>query len=406
VAGKPVQIIAPTRPLKLPVIDLTGMPAPQREAEALRLATADARRPFDLTRDLLLRPSLLRLGPADHVLVQTMHHVASDGWSIGILAHELAALYAAARTGSEPRLSPLPIQYADYAVWQRQWLQGDVLEEQLAYWKHQLAGLPARLELPADRPRPPTQRFRGALHWLAMPPELGESVLLLSRREEVTPFMVLLAAFQALLYGWTGQEDIAVGSPMAGRTRTAFEGLIGFFANTLVLRTDLGGTPTFRELLGRVREVVLGAHAHQEVPFEKLVEALRPPRDPSRNPLVQVNFRVQTAEPPYLQLAGLDCEPLRIDPGTARFDMAADVWLTAAGLKGYIEYSTDLFEAETIVRLAGDFEGLLRAVTGRPEARLSELDAFRTICRRDRPAEAGAPARGYRNVQRKAVELS
>ena len=310
VGGQPVQVISAPQRLCVPVIDLERTQGCDPVVEAARLATEHARRPFDLASALFLRPSLLRLGLEDYVLVLSMHHIASDGWSNDILFREVAALYEAFVTGIPATLPDLPVQYADYAVWQRQWLQGEVLEKQVAYWREQLAEIPNSLELPTDFPRPPVQHFRGAVHRLAISEPLGEAARALGRQEETTLFMTLLAAFQSLLHSYSGQEDICVGSPIAGRTRTETESLIGFFANTLVLRTRVRANLTFRQLLGQVREVALGAYAHQELPFEKVVEALRPSRDPSRNPLFQVNFvselaaRASAAGGPGMRRAG------------------------------------------------------------------------------------------------------
>ncbi|RMF36691.1 MAG: non-ribosomal peptide synthetase, partial [Chloroflexi bacterium] len=291
--GKPVQVIAPTLKLPLPLVDLSGLPKAAREAEVQRLATEEAQRPFDLSRGPLLRVTLLRLGDEEHVALLTMHHIISDGWSMRVLVQELAALYDAFSHGRPSPLPDLPIQYADFALWQREWLQGEVLEEQLAYWKQQLSGSPPVLELPTDRPRPPVQSFRGAHRPFMLPRPLSQAIKALCRREGVTPFMLLLAAFQTLLHRYTGQDDISVGTPIANRNRAEIEGLIGYFANTLVLRTDLSGDPPFRELLKRVREVALGAYAHQDLPFEMLVDALQPERDLSHTPLFQVMFVLQ-----------------------------------------------------------------------------------------------------------------
>jgi acyl-CoA synthetase (AMP-forming)/AMP-acid ligase II/NAD(P)-dependent dehydrogenase (short-subunit alcohol dehydrogenase family) len=414
VAGRPTQVICQPAAAPLAVTDLGHLPPAAREAEALRLATEEVRRPFDLSRGPLLRLHLLRIDPEDHVLVLTMHHIASDGWSLEILFRELDALYGAFSAGAAPDLPPLPIQYADYAVWQRQWLQGDVLERELAYWKQQLAGPPANLDLPADHPRPAVQSFRGAVHRVLLPATVADGALAFCRREEATLFMTLLAAFQGLLYAWTGQEDICVGSPIAGRPRIETEGLIGLFANTLVLRTQLHGGPTFRELLGRTRETALGAYAHPEVPFEKLVDALRPPRDLSRNPLFQVNFRAQMAPPARLQLSRLACSLIDLDPGIARFDFALDLWRAPEGLAGYVEYSTDLFDKATVVWMVEDFERLLVALVAHPDVPLHELDAFaeirkRPVAHRPRGTPEGTRAAGrersFAAVQRKAVPL-
>ncbi|MDQ3942480.1 MAG: condensation domain-containing protein, partial [Actinomycetota bacterium] len=371
-AGRPVQRIAPPRPLSLTVTDLGGLPESEREAQARRLAREETRRPFELARGPLLRASLLRLGDEEHVLLLTMHHIASDGWSDAVFFRELAALYEAFSTGEPSPLAELPIQYVDYTVWQRQWLAGEVLDEQLGYWKRQLADVSA-LQLPTDRPRPAVQTHRGARQELMLPGPLTEALKDLSRREGATLFMVLLAAFQALLARYSGQEDIAVGTPIAGRNRAETEGLIGFFVNTLVLRTDLSGDPTFRELLGRVRETTLEAYAHQDLPFEKLVEELEPQRDLSRTPLFQVMFALQNVPQQDPELADLTLSRLRVESGTAKFDLTLSMIEEAKGLKGSLEYNTDLFEAATIERMLGHFRTLLEGIMTEPERRISEL---------------------------------
>jgi amino acid adenylation domain-containing protein len=369
----PVQVIAEHRSVALPVTDLSIYPEPEREAHALRLAAAEARRHFDLARDILLRASLLRLEAAEHVLLVTLHHIAADGWSMGLLLQELAALYAAYADGRPVPLPELPIQYADYALWQRQWLHGGVLAAQLAYWKRQLAAPLPALRLPTDRPRPPVLTFRGAREPLLLPHPLTEALRALSRREGVTLFMTLLAAFQTLLHRYTGQDDIIVGSPIAGRTQAETEGLIGFFVNTLVLRTDMSGNPNFRELLGRVRKITSGAYAHQDLPFERLVEELQPERDLSRSPLVQVMLILQNAARQTLELPGLTLTPLEVDSGTAKFDLTLSMIEEDKGLRGWLEYNTDLFEAVTIRRLLGHFHSLLAGILTDPEQRLAEL---------------------------------
>ncbi|RMF30995.1 MAG: non-ribosomal peptide synthetase, partial [Chloroflexi bacterium] len=321
VGGKPRQVIAPPKPLPLPLVDLTGLPEARREAEVQRLAQEEARRPFDLAHGPLLRVQLLKLDDEEHVVLVTMHHIVSDGWSMGVFVREIAALYAAFAAGEPSPLPELPIQYADFAAWQRKWLQGETLEKQLAYWKEQLSGSPPVLELPTDRPRPSVQTSRGASFAFALPQDLSQAIQALSQEEGVTLFMTLLAAFQTLLYRYTGQEDICVGTPIANRNRPEIEGLIGFFVNTLVLRTDLSGNPRFTELLKRVREVALGAYAHQDLPFEMLVEALQPQRDMSHSPLFQVMFVLQNVPLEALELPDLTLRPVDVDRGTATFDL-------------------------------------------------------------------------------------
>ncbi len=373
VQGKPVASPAPPCPFSVPVEDLSAADPAARGAKARHLAAEEARQPMDLSRSPLLRTRLLRLGTEDHLLVLVLHHSVSDGWSMGVFHRELAALYEAFSQGRPSPLPELPIDYADFAAWQRQWLQGEVLEDQLAYWKRQLGGKLPALDLPTDRPRPPLQTFRGAVKSFALGPELTAALKALSRREEVTLFMTLLAAFQTLLHRHTGQEDLLVGSPIAGRTRTETEGLIGLFLNTLVLRTDLSGDPTFRELLKRVRQVALEAYAHQDLPFEKLVDALQPERDLSRPPLFQVMFTLQNLPLQPLELAGLNIHPTPLDSGTAKFDLTLTLAEQEGGLAGAVEYNTDLFDEPTIGRLIGHLQTLLEGVTANPDDHISRV---------------------------------
>jgi amino acid adenylation domain-containing protein len=302
-----------------------------------------------------------------------MHHIISDGWSMGVLVRELGALYPAFAAGQPSPLPELPIQYADFASWQRQWLAGEVLDYQLAYWKRQLAGAPPALELPTDRPRPAVQSYRGAALPVQLPRALSEALAALSRQEGVTLFMTLLAAFQALLWRYTGQDDIVVGSPIAGRTRAEIAPLIGFFVNTLVLRTDLSGEPTFRELLGRVREMTLGAYAHQDMPFDKLVDELQPERDMSRSPLFQVMFALQNTPMPALSLAEVTLSPLEAARPTAKFDLTLMLEEAREGIRGTLEYRTDLFDRATIERMAGHYRTLLEGIVEAPGRQVSEL---------------------------------
>jgi amino acid adenylation domain-containing protein len=394
VDGIPRQVIAEHRTVVLALIDLSAWPEAARKAEAQRLMREEAQRPLDLTCDVLLRATLLRLGPAEHILLLTMHHIASDGWSMRVLSDEVATLYRAFARGAPSPLAALPIQYADYAVWQRQWLQGAVLDAQLAYWQAQLAGVPV-LELPLDHPRPAVQTFRGARQPLRLPQPLTEALKALSQREGVTLFMTLLAAFQTLLQRYTGQDDIAVGSPIAGRTRAELEGLIGFFVNTLVLRTDLSGNPTFPELLGRVREVTLGAYAHQDLPFERLVEELQPERRLSHSPLFQVMLALQNAPRQTLDLPGLTVSRLEVDRGTAQFDLTLVLWEEAEGLVGTLEYNRDLFEAPTIQRLLGHFRHVLAGIVANPARRLAELPLLGTAERQQLLVAWNATAAEY-----------
>jgi amino acid adenylation domain-containing protein len=371
--GEPFQIILPEQPLAIHLINVDELPETDRQAEVQRLATIEARKCFDMARGPLLRTTALRLGSEEHVLLLTMHHIISDGWSIGVLVREVAALYAAFLEGEVSPLPELLVQYADYAVWQREWLQGAALDEQLAYWREQLGpGLPI-LELPTDRPRPRVQTFQGASLTFELSRSLTDELKALSRRSGVTLFMTLLAAFQVLLARYTGQEEVAVGTPIANRRRKEIENLIGFFVNTLVLRTDLSGNPGFRRLLGRVREVCLGGYAHQDLPFEKLVEELQPARDLSLTPLFQVLFVLQNAPQEELALPGLALHYLEIQTGTAKFDLVMQLEESAQGLTGILEYSTELFDASTIQRLLGHFEVLLQGIIANQDSNISSL---------------------------------
>ncbi|HEY0171187.1 MAG TPA: amino acid adenylation domain-containing protein, partial [Pyrinomonadaceae bacterium] len=371
--GEPRQLVNEPTPFRLPVVDLTSLDADEREAEALRLAEEEARRLFDLSRDPLLRARLLRLGEDRHVLLMSTHHIASDGWSRGVLVGELMEFYEAFGEGRAPALPALPVQYADYAVWQREYLAGETLEEQLRYWRTQLGGELPALELPADRTRPPVPSYRGAYYHLEFPEKLGARLNALGRESGATLFMALLAAFDVLLYRYTGRTDIVVGTPTAGRNRREVENLIGFFINTLVLRADLSGDPTFRELLGRVRDAALGAQANQELPFEKLVEELHPQRDMSRNPLFQIAFGLQNAPAQDFALRGLTMTPLDVGSGSSRFDLEFHLWEDGDSLAGAVIYSTDLFEEATLARLQTHFVRLLEGVAADPGARISEL---------------------------------
>src|SRR5215210_4539118 len=372
VDGEPVQMISPAMDTKLPVEDLSGVPQAEREAEAKRLALEEKRRPFDLEHGPLFRARLLWLGEEEYVLLISMHHIVSDGWSMGVFWRELGALYGAFSRGGPSPLPKLPIQYADYALWQRQWLRGEALDEQLGYWKEQLAELPV-LELPTDHPRPAVQTHRGARQELVLPESLTQALKELSRQEGTTLFMVLLGALQVLLSRYSGQEDIAIGTPIAGRTRAETEELIGFFVNTLVLRTDLSGDPSFREVLSRVREVALGAYDHQDLPFEKLVEELQPERDLSRVPLSQVFFALQNVPQEALKLPNLLLEQQKVESGTVKYDLSFFLFEEEQGLKGRLVYNAGLFDGSTIERMVGHLQTLLRSIAADPDRRLSEL---------------------------------
>ncbi len=359
---QPVQVTIPDLTLALAVNDLGLLSEMEREVRVRELLIRESQLSFDLTQGPLLRAVLLRLGRQEHILLLVMHHIISDGWSMEVFKRELAILYAAFSAGQPSPLAEPLIQYADYACWQREWLQGELLERQLAYWQKQLSQILPSLDLPTDRPRPAVQTFRGATQSFLLPMALTEALQAQSRQEGVTLFMMLLAAFKTLLYRYTGQENIAVGTPVANRTQIEIEGLIGFFVNTLVLRTDLTGNLTFRELLARVREITLGAFAHQDVPFEKLVEVLHPERDMSRNPLFQVMFVLQNTPAEPVRLPGLSVTPVEIESKAAQFDLTVSVEETDQGLYGLIEYNTDLFDANTIKQLAKHYRVLLEAV--------------------------------------------
>ncbi|HYG63434.1 MAG TPA: condensation domain-containing protein, partial [Thermoanaerobaculia bacterium] len=374
--GLPLQVIQAAAPFSLPLVDLSGLPAERREATALALAGEEAGRPFDLTglgRGPLLRAVLLRLQAADHVVAPTLHHIAGDGWSLGVLVREITALYAAAVEGRPSPLPELPVQYADYSVWQHAWLRGEVLEGEIAFWRRQLAGLPPLLELPADRPRPAVQSPRGASEPLRLPAGLARRVQALGRREGATLFMVLLAGFDALLARYSGQPDLAVGTPVAGRNRVEIEGLIGFFVNTLVLRADLSGGPSFRELLARVREAALAAHAHQDVPFEKLVQELAPERSLAHTPLFQVMLSMQSFPSTAIGLPGLSMTPVALETTAVRFDLELTFAEEGDELGARLDFASGLFDRATIRRLAGHLEALLEGATADPDQRLSEL---------------------------------
>ncbi|WP_038094811.1 condensation domain-containing protein, partial [Tumebacillus flagellatus] len=356
--GRPVQVIHEAIETHVLQTDLRTEPIEQREQKMRQLATEEAERPFDLTAGPLVRFHLLQLADEEHVLLLNMHHIVSDGWSMNVLMQEFVSLYGALAAGQTPTLAELPIQYADYATWQREWLEGDVLDEQMAYWKEQLGGELPVLQLPTDRPHPSVQTYRGQTELFTLPAELAKALRSLSRRQGATMFMTLLGAFQLLLSRYSGQEDIAVGTPIAGRTQAETEGLIGFFVNTLVMRTDLTGDPTFEELLGRVRETALGAYAHQDVPFEKLVEELQPERDLSRSPLFQVMFTMQNASSIDVELPGLTLSGIETDSQVAKFDLTLSLAEEENGLFGALEYNVDLFDAATIQRMVGHFTTL------------------------------------------------
>jgi amino acid adenylation domain-containing protein/non-ribosomal peptide synthase protein (TIGR01720 family) len=370
--GGPQQVIDVEPGIGLPVVDLSSLPANEREPETRRLVQSALLEPFDLTTGPLLRVKLLRLEEQRHVLLLVMHHIISDGWSVGLLEHEVSALYGAFVAGQPSPLPELPIQYADFSVWQKKYLNSEVLEKKLEYWKQQLAGLET-LELPTDRPRPVVKTTNGASIALNLPADLTGQLRDLARQEATTLYMLLLAACQVLLFRYTDQADVAVGSPVAGRTRSETESLIGCFINTLVLRTDLSGDPAFTQLMRRIKEVTLDAFAHQDVPFEKLVETLQPERNLARTPLFQVLFVLQNAPRSDLQFGAAKVRPLAVETSTTKFDLTLVLGETPSGIAGLLQYNTDLFDAATVERMAAHYQTLLAGIVSGPERNISEL---------------------------------
>ncbi len=371
--GKPVQAIAAPAPLTLPVTDLRELPLPEREAQLDEIMTREAHEPFDLARGPLLRIKLVRQADDEHVLLVTMHHIVSDGWSLELFLRELATLYQAYTEGAESPLPQLPIQYADFASWQRNWLKVEKLGSLLGYWVQQLKDAPPVLELPNDHLRPASRGYNGAKQSVMLPQSLTDELKRLSREQGVTLFMVLAAAFKVVLYRYSGQQDIVIGIPSANRNQAEIEELIGFFVNTLVLRTDLSGSPTFRTLLGKIREAVIDACTHQDLPFEKLVEELQPERDASHTPLFQVMLVQQKQLMPELDCAGVCFRPLEVDTTTAKFDLTLNFAEADQELRLTLEYSTDLFEAATARRMLGHLQTLLESAVANPEQHISEL---------------------------------
>lgn len=371
--NQPLQIIKPEATTDLPMVDLSQMPAPAREAEANRLMQEMALKPFDLKRDLMLRAQLFRLSTTEHILVICTHHIASDGWSMGVFFRELGEFYEAFCKGRAPVLPELAIQYADYAVWQRDWLQGDVLQGHLDYWKKQLASAPPLLEVPLDHPRPKVQTYTGTKQPLQISKPVLDALRGLSHLEGCTLFMTLLAAFQTLLARYTGVDDIVTGSPIANRTRKEIEGLVGCFINMIVLRSDLSGEPAFIEVLKRVRKVTLDAYAHQDLPFEKLVDELQPVRDQSYSPVFQILFILQNAGQNITKLGNVKASVFEIENGTTKGDLSLFLWEGADGLTGWIEYATDLYDPPTMERMAGHYQRLLEAIVANPSERISRF---------------------------------
>ena len=373
VEGQPIQVIEAQQKVQLPVISLREIPEEVREDHLQHWLEQEAQRPFSLETGPLLRAQLVEVKEQEHVLLLCMHHIISDGWSMGVLLRELAALYTAYIAGEPSPLPALPVQYADFALWQREWLQGEVLQEQLTYWRQRLEGAPALLELPTDHPRPAVQSYRGAHYPFQLSEQMTRELKALSQREGSTLFMTLLAAFQTLLMRYSGQEDLVVGTPIANRTRVEIEPLIGFFVNTLVVRTDLSENPSFREVLRRVRQQMLEAYAHQDLPFERLVEELQPERSLSYAPLFQVMFAYHSVSQEQISWSGLMLEPMEVEAETSKFDLTLFVHEDGGVLWGSIEYSTDLFEEATIARMVGHFQTLLAGLLADPEQPIGEL---------------------------------
>ncbi|MEH2285035.1 MAG: amino acid adenylation domain-containing protein [Nostoc sp.] len=371
--GQPIQVIHSTFPIKLLVVNLQGLSPDDRESQVRQIILEEAQRPFDLVQGPLLRTTLLQLSSEEHIFLLNLHHILCDDWSLNVLFEELSTLYQAFSTGNPSPLPDLVIQYADFAAWQRQWLQGEILDNQLTYWQQHLSGSLPILELPTDYPRPLEPTYQGARQSVLIPKSLTDALNVLSRQEGTTLFMTLLAAFQTLLFRYTGQEDILVAAPISNRHRSELEGLIGFLLNTLVLRTNLSNSPSFRQLLGRVREVALSGYTYQDLPFEKLVDALQIERDLNQNPLISVMFNLQNTPRPKLTVAGLTMNRLEIDNGTSKFDLYLELRETAAGISGNLEYSTDLFKAETIALMVENFSTLLQSIISNPDQTISNL---------------------------------
>jgi amino acid adenylation domain-containing protein len=373
VDGEPIQIIMPAMTLSLPVLDFRAHAMADGERNFQRLATREAQQPFDLAAGPLWRTHLVRLGDEEYILLVVMHHIISDGWSMALFIQEIASLYEAFSAGRPSPLSELPLQYADYAIWQREWLRGEVLDAQLGYWKQRLGNELPVLELPTDRPRPPVQTFRGTHQTMTLSRRVAEKLKRLGQRHSATLFMTVLAAFKLLLYRYTGQDDVLVGTPIANRNRGETEKLLGFFGNTLVLRTDLSGEPSFLELLARIREVALEAYAHQDLPFEKLLDELQPKRDMSRTPLFQIMFVFENAPSPTLELANLSLSHVETTMDAAKFDLTFGVAEDERGLLVSLEYNTDLFEDATIKRMLEHYRVLVESILADPEQPITRL---------------------------------
>jgi alpha-ketoglutarate-dependent taurine dioxygenase len=409
-AGVPVQAVAPPAPVPLPAIDLSALPEAARRERLLAIGETGARTPFDLARGPLLRLLLIAEGGGHHTLLFILHHIVTDGWSMSILVREIAALYSAAVGGEAAFLRELPVQYGDFAAWQRRWLAGEALEAQLAYWRRQLAGAPAVLPLPTDRPRPDEQTFAGRSLPLSLRGVSLPALRRLALGNGVTPFMLLFAGFQVLLRGLTGEEDIVVGTDVANRNRGETEGLIGFFINQLPLRVSTAGNPTFRELISRVREVALGAYAHQDLPFEKMVDALKLDRQLRYSPVFQVKLFLLNTPVAALELPGLKITPLELEKGTANLDLTVALRESGDALTGWVNYRTDLFDAATISRLLKSFEALLARVLTDPDLAVDDLSRFishseRTQLAMEDRARQESNLQRFKQIRPKAVHV-
>ncbi|HEX2270420.1 MAG TPA: condensation domain-containing protein, partial [Pyrinomonadaceae bacterium] len=372
-AGEALQQVVERVEWRLNELDLSELPTEEQEQQLAAIVQSHIRQPFDLSAGPLFRVVLMRVAAEEHVLLLVLHHIIADGWSMGVLLRELVSLYESRTSGEQPQLPELRVQYVDYAQWQREWLSGEVLAEQIRYWKEQLAGAPPVLELPTDGPRLARNSSRGATQSFFLDQSLAERLRKVSRENEATLFMTLLAAFKVLLCRHTGQTDIVVGTPIANRTRAEIEPLIGFFVNTLVLRTELNGNPSFTELLQRVREVCLGAYAHQDMPFEKLVELLHPDRGLSHTPLFQVTFALENARHELSKLSSLQWATVDVDIETTKFDLSLQLIEAEDGLRGNLQYNADLFNSETIERFISHYEAVLRALAESTEQRIGEI---------------------------------
>jgi acyl carrier protein len=410
VEGQARQVIAPALNINMEVFDLRQLPTDVRESEARRLAQQEAQRPFDLGRGPLMRAALLRLDEEEHVVLLTMHHIISDAWSIGVLVREVAALYETFLRGASSTLAELPLQYADFAHWQRAWLQGETLDAHLSYWKERLAGAPPLLEMKTDRPRRLEPSFNGARHSFSFSESLTQSLKALSRQEGSTLFMTLLSAYQILLHHETGQSDITVGTDVANRNRFEVEPLIGFFINQLALRASVAPAASYKEMLGHVRDVTLGAYAHQDLPFDRLVDGLKVERTTRYSPLFQVKLVFQNAPLPPLQLPGLSVSSMGINSGMSRFDLQLTLWEETGILRGWFEYNSDLFDAATIEHLGEDLTTITERVIAQPNILIRELDLILDEAQGQRESikkeeSKDALAQKYKTVRRKAISV-